>query len=45
MGEDTYVGALLRDHYDYHQALLLVCILNVDELLINSVIEICVKLC
>ena len=24
IGEQKYVGTLLRDHYDYHQAMLLV---------------------
>ena len=40
IGEDKYVGTLMRYHYDYHRALLLVGIFNLDKWLFNHVFEI-----
>ena len=40
IGEHKSVGTLMRDHYDYHQALLLVGIFNLGKLLFNNVFEI-----
>ena len=40
IGDQKYVGTLIRDQYDYHQTLLLVGALNVEKLLVNTVFEI-----
>ena len=40
IGEEKYVGTLKRDHNKFHQALLLVGIFNLDQLLFNHVLEI-----
>ena len=39
IGEEKYVGTLLRDHYDDHQALLLICLCKVDKVFVNIVFE------
>ena len=40
IGEEKYVGTLKRDHNKFHQALLLVGIFNLNNLLFNNVLEI-----